>query len=250
MIRKLSHPSGPGVNELAAKTEVHQTTLSRWRREATILHAKMSPKRDDETETKPQVARRPQDFLPEDKLRIVQQAMQLRDADLGAFLKREGLHEADLAEWCEQVNEAALATLSGRRQRTSEQKRVRKLEREQRRKEKALAEAAALLVLAKKPERSGRRVRSLHTRAELFAPQIQRRYGHPASSEARRRRCFAWSSDASTCRMTAQCAIEYPARAKQADARMRRQSRRDSTRMPRSPKRRIPFVSSNVCRNC
>jgi transposase len=150
MIRKLSHPSGLGVHELAAKTGVHQTTLSRWRREATILQAKMSQKRHDEAGTKPQVARRPQDLSPEEKLRIVQQATQLRDADLGAFLRREGLHEADLAEWREQVNEAALAALSGRRQRTSEQKRVRKLESELRRKEKALAEAAALLVLTKK----------------------------------------------------------------------------------------------------
>jgi transposase-like protein len=110
----------------------------------------MSQDNDDKDRARPRAGRRPQDFSPEEKLRIVQQASQLQDAELGAFLRREGLHEADLAEWREQVSEGALAALAGRRQRTTEQKRVRKLESELRRKEKALAEAAALLILAKK----------------------------------------------------------------------------------------------------
>ena len=150
MIRKLTSPRAPSVYELAAKTGVHQTTLSRWVREGTRLRAPMSSDNEDQAPTPPRAARRPQDFSPEEKLRLVQQAGQLDSAELGAFLRREGVHEADLAEWRTQANEAALAALSGRRQRTSEQKRVRKLESELRRKEKALAEAAALLVLAKK----------------------------------------------------------------------------------------------------
>lgn len=150
MIRKLTSPRGPSVNELAATTGVHQTTLSRWVREGNTLRAPMSSDDDDREHARPRAGRRPQDFSPEEKLRVVQQAGQLDGAELGAFLRREGVHEADLAEWRNQVNEAALAALSGRRQRTSEQKRVRKLESELRRKEKALAEAAALLVLAKK----------------------------------------------------------------------------------------------------
>ena len=45
---------------------------------------------------------------------------------------------------------AALAALGGKRQRTQDQKKIRELERELNRKDKALAETAALLVLAKK----------------------------------------------------------------------------------------------------
>lgn len=152
MIRKLTSPRGPSVYELSAKSGVHQTTLSRWVREGTTLRAPMSSDNDDRGQARPRAGRRPQDFSPEEKLRVVQQAGQLDGAELGAFLRREGVHEADLAEWRTQVNEAALAALSGRRQRTVEQKRVRKLESELRRKEKALAEAAALLVLAKKAQ--------------------------------------------------------------------------------------------------
>jgi transposase-like protein len=87
---------------------------------------------------------------PEDKLRILRESARLEGAALGAFLRHEGVHEADLEGWREAVDEAALAALAGRRQRSAEQKRVRKLEGELRRKEKALAEAAALLVLAEK----------------------------------------------------------------------------------------------------
>ena len=153
MIRKLTSPRGPSVYELAAKSGVHQTTLSRWVRERTTLRAPMSSDNNhDRGPARPRAGRRPQDFSPEEKLRLVQQSEQLDGPELGALLRREGVHEADLAEWRTQAHEAALSALSGRRQRTVEQKRVRKLENELRRKEKALAEAAALLVLAKKAQ--------------------------------------------------------------------------------------------------
>ena len=90
------------------------------------------------------------DLSPEDKLRVVRAAEGLEGVELGAFLRREGLHEADLAQWQKQAEQAALAALGGRRQRTAEQRRLRQLESELKRKDKALAEAAALLVLSKK----------------------------------------------------------------------------------------------------
>lgn len=147
LVRKLTMPRGPTVGELAAKSGVHQTTLSRWLREATTVRRKMAD--DDKTARAPQ-ARRPEDVSPEDKLRIVREAAALTGTELGAYLRREGVYDADVARWRQEVDTAALAALSGRRQRTSEQKRIRSLEAELRRKEKALAEAAALLVLAKK----------------------------------------------------------------------------------------------------
>ncbi|MBN9165711.1 MAG: hypothetical protein J0I07_32475, partial [Myxococcales bacterium] len=69
--------------------------------------------------------------------------------ELGAVLRREGLHEADPAEW----RRAAGAALAGGSKATAgsvEARRVRELEKQIRRKDKALAEAAALLVLQKK----------------------------------------------------------------------------------------------------
>ena len=69
----------------------------------------------------------------------------------GAYLRRAGLHEAQLAEW----RAAALSGLSegGKAApRVPESRRIRTLEQELRRKEKALAETAALLVLRGKME--------------------------------------------------------------------------------------------------
>ena len=143
MILKLTSPRGPSVHELAAKVGIHQTTLSRWLREATTVRRTMS----DEQQNGGRPARRPEDLTPEDKLRVLREAARLDGSELGAFLRREGVHEADLARWREAADEAALAALGGRRQRSVEQKRVRKLEGELKRKDKALAEAAALLVL-------------------------------------------------------------------------------------------------------
>ena len=151
MIQKLTSPRGPSMYELSAKVGVAPSTLSRWVREATTLRG-VTTKDDEEARPTPpnRRARRPQDWTPEEKLRVVRESTSLSADELGAFLRREGLHEADLAQWREHVERAALAALSGTRQRSVEQKRVRKLEGELRRKEKALAEAAALLVLSKK----------------------------------------------------------------------------------------------------
>ena len=94
-------------------------------------------------------ARRPQDWRPADKLRLLAETEGLEGEELGAVLRREGVHEADLAEW----RQAALAGLVGGQKPATgaaEARRVRQLEKQLRRKDKALAEAAALLILQKK----------------------------------------------------------------------------------------------------
>lgn len=149
MILKLTSPRGPSISELAAKVSVSESTLSRWLREATTVRRTMS---DDQHSGALARARRPEDLSPEDKVRILREAARLDGPELGAYLRRKGVHEADLARWQSTADEAVLAALSGRRQRSVEQKRVRQLESELRRKEKALAEVAALLVLEKKAQ--------------------------------------------------------------------------------------------------
>jgi transposase-like protein len=96
-------------------------------------------------------AKRPQDWTAQEKLNAVIEAASVSEQELGAFLRRKGLHEAQLNEW----RQVVLAGLDQRpggasKKRTPQARRVRELERELARKEKALAEAAALLVLQKK----------------------------------------------------------------------------------------------------
>ena len=155
MIRKLAAPGGPSAGALSEKVGVSQSTLSRWLREAgTVPHVTKKTKTRKQRPSSaitvdaepPRTPRRPQDWSPEEKMRVLREAEGLKNDELGALLRREGLHETHIQLW----RRDALDGLGGRRQRTGEQKRVRELERELRRKEKALAEAAALLVLQKK----------------------------------------------------------------------------------------------------
>lgn len=96
--------------------------------------------------TMPDQPRRPDDRAPHEKLRLLSEASRLKDTELGEFLRREGIHEDDLERW----RADALSALSGPSKSAAPSKRIRQLERELSRKDKALAEAAALLVLAKK----------------------------------------------------------------------------------------------------
>jgi hypothetical protein len=84
-----------------------------------------------------------------EKLRLVIEAAKLSGEELGAFLRHEGVHEAALEEWREAAT-AALAPDPKSGNRAGAAKRIVELERQLHRKDKALAEAAALLMLQKK----------------------------------------------------------------------------------------------------
>jgi len=142
MVKKLMTPGGPTASALSIRSGICQPTLSRWLRDA--KEEGMSQRKPSE-----RVPRRPDEWKPEEKLRLLAHAEGLAGDALGEFLRREGVHEADLAEW----RGATLVAL-GTRVKTpavsGDARRVRELERELLRKDKALAETAALLVLKKK----------------------------------------------------------------------------------------------------
>jgi hypothetical protein len=76
---------------------------------------------------------------------VLAEAAKLTGPELTALLEREGLTLAAFEQWRMALDEEGRAS-------KATTKRIRKLERELARKEKALAEAAALLVLKKKVE--------------------------------------------------------------------------------------------------
>ena len=133
-LREALRPGGPGPYALARERGVSNGVVYRWVVAARKL-GRMS-----------ETPRRPDDMTPQEKLRVVNEAARLNDSELGEFLRREGIQEEDLDRW----REEALGGLGAPRKAQPPSKRIRELERELRRKEKALAEAAALLVLAKK----------------------------------------------------------------------------------------------------
>ena len=140
----LTYPRAINANRLAATVGVSQETLSRWLRQVRSVHGMTAPKK-----------RTPR-WSGSEKLRVVLAAEGLVDAALGALLWQEGLHAAQLAEW-RAAAETALDTPPTRRPSrpsgpsgpSPEAQRIVALEGELRRKEAALAETVALLVLIK-----------------------------------------------------------------------------------------------------
>jgi transposase len=146
MVERLLGPSGTSATALAAEVGVHQATLSRWVREAATVAAMNMQTKAKAQGAEPADHRRPEDWSAEEKLRAVIEASGLSEQGLGEWLRRKGIHDAQLREW----RRSAVDGLGGKRQVGSQSKRVRELEREIRRKDRALAETAALLVLRKK----------------------------------------------------------------------------------------------------
>ena len=137
MVRRLVGPQAISANDLSQKVGVAQESLSRWLRAARNVEG-MAPSSNPKKK-----------WTGAEKLRIVIEARGLSETDLGALLRREGLHATDLAAW-QTAAEAALSESGRRAASTAESRRIQELERELRRKDAALAETAALLVLKKK----------------------------------------------------------------------------------------------------
>lgn len=122
---------------MAADVGVPQATLSRW-----VLAARNVSG----------MTRAKKRWTGAEKLRVVREAHGLSDSALGALLRREGLHEAQLTAWRAAAEAALAEPTRGRATPSVETQRIAALERELRRKDRALAETAALLVLKKKLE--------------------------------------------------------------------------------------------------
>ena len=144
MVSKLVGPNAMSATALSKETGLCQATLSRWLREASTLKMSMPPK----DEEKP-IAKQLQEWTPEEKFAVVLEASSLSEGELGVFLRGKGLTTAILDEWREQ----AMTGLRGTKQVSATvvgSARIKQLERELARKDKALAEAAALALLQKK----------------------------------------------------------------------------------------------------
>lgn len=148
MVKRMLSPRKPRTADLADEVGVHQSTLSRWVKESGKTGT-MSRK------TIKSEGLRPDDKTPEEKFQLVMEASQLSDNKLGSFLREKGIHETQLERWRLEAL-GGLSTHSPsplpRPKNSSDSKRIKALEKELRRKDKALAEAAALLILKKKAE--------------------------------------------------------------------------------------------------
>ena len=134
MVQRLTGKNAVSAMQLARETGVTQQNLSRWLQEARSV-----PIMAD----KPKRAIRV--WTVEQKARVLADASQFDGEELTAYLEHEGVKLIEYEQWRIALDDGGTAS-------ASTNKRIRQLERELARKEKALAEAAALLVLKKKVE--------------------------------------------------------------------------------------------------
>jgi transposase len=98
----------------------------------------------------------PENWGGENKLAVVIETAALNEQELAEYCRKKGLYVEQVTRW----REAAVAgaetqgpvSAAEHRELQQERKKTRKLEKELKRKEKALAEVAALLVLQKKAQ--------------------------------------------------------------------------------------------------
>lgn len=142
LLAKVFSPNAPSTVELAKRANVPYPTLYQW-----ISMSKKSK------EIKSHVAAMPsKDNTPEAKLKAVFDTLQMTEEERSAYCRKHGFYTHYLDEWKTQVL-AGLKPVDTKedkavyRQLTLENKQLKK---DLNRKERALAEASALLILKKK----------------------------------------------------------------------------------------------------
>ena len=139
MLEKMLPPNNRTAYSVSQETGVSAQTLRKWLLAATVDDMT----NDDPTKTPRTLA---------EKTRLLLESKGLKDEELGAFLRREGIFTADLEAWQAELLSSLEPSRAAKKRERQDAKRIKQLERELKRKEKALAETAALLVLRKKNE--------------------------------------------------------------------------------------------------
>ncbi len=135
--------SGEMTQEAIAKEfGVGRSTVQNWVRQERSKGARRVAKTE----------KRPQDWTPEERLAALIETDGLSEQELGQWCRRQGLHTHHLEQWKRDAltggtRPAATGGQAELRRLREENKRLKK---ELRRKDKALAETSALLVLKKK----------------------------------------------------------------------------------------------------
>lgn len=145
ILKKMAPPMNMTIPELAEQEGITATTLYNWRKQARA-RGQVLPSRSTQ----------PDQWTSQEKFQIVLETAPMNEAEVSTYCRERGLYPEQVEAWrdaCMNANaDVAEQSKQQRQARKEEQKRLRKLERELRRKDKALAETAALLTLSKKAE--------------------------------------------------------------------------------------------------
>jgi len=145
VLKKMLPPSNKSIPEIADEEGISQGTLYNWRK-AARAEGRLLPDGDQT----------PQGWGSADKFAAVLETAAMNEAALSAYCRQRGLYPEQIRQWrdaCEQANDWDRSQSQRLKEaRKADEQRMKELERELLRKDKALAETAALLVLRKKAQ--------------------------------------------------------------------------------------------------
>lgn len=141
-VKKFLSRGSRGVRDICRELGVSNSTIYQWAQQYG-----RSPSMDN-------TQRRPQDWSAAEKLRAVIEFEKLEPAQQGEFLRREGLHSDHIEAWkeCMQAGLEPAEEKASRSERAQLKAEIKALERDLNKKDKALAEVTALLILKKKAD--------------------------------------------------------------------------------------------------
>jgi transposase-like protein len=144
--RRMSPPHRQSVAQISAELGIHVVTLYNWRKTWRL-----------QGEVVPASEKDPEGWGATDKFTVVLETAGLNATELSAYCRERGLYPEQVERWrqaSQDANEKPVLTLKEQKElerlRAQDQKEIKRLNQELRRKEKALAEAAALLIASKK----------------------------------------------------------------------------------------------------
>ena len=143
VITKMLPPNNRSVPELAKETGIPLATLYTWRTKCRKTTHNSRPKSE---------GARSLSLNSEDKFSILVETAAMNEFEIGEYCRNKGLYPEQIHEWKTlfmQSNGTNNNTVDKKNIRQKDQQ-IKQLESQLRRKEKALAEAAALLILQKK----------------------------------------------------------------------------------------------------
>jgi len=138
MVQKLLIPGGPTILELSREVGVSDQSLYNWKE-----------KYQNRGSEYPDHRRSPRQWTEIDKYEALLEAAKLTGEDLGKWLREKGLRSEHIEKWQNEMKK----NLNPQKKNTElkeAKRRIKELERELNRKDKALAEMSALVVLKKK----------------------------------------------------------------------------------------------------
>ncbi|UOY92118.1 transposase [Ectobacillus sp. JY-23] len=144
-IKRMMPPNNEAISRLSEETGITEATLYKWRKDARV--AGTAAPGDGQGADK---------WNSADKFLIVMETYAMNQAELAAYCRKKGLYKEQIEAW----REACLSANGNETPQTKqlhqdlkeEKRRAKTLEKDLRKKEKALAEAAALLLLRKKAQ--------------------------------------------------------------------------------------------------